>query len=90
MANRRFELFEYRQVLVRMRQGDSDRDIARAGLMGRKKLTPTLEPFRDQISSWSKPSFTGCPQRHWAMPDPYRFALRITAYDLSMRFRLDR
>lgn len=39
MANRRFELFEYRQVLVRMRQGDSDRDIARCGLMGRKKLT---------------------------------------------------
>jgi transposase len=39
MANRRFELFEYRQVLVRMRQGDSDRDIARGGLMGRKKLT---------------------------------------------------
>ena len=38
MANRRFELFEYRQVLVRMRQGDSDRDIARVGLMGRKKL----------------------------------------------------
>ncbi|RQQ69351.1 IS21 family transposase, partial [Burkholderia stagnalis] len=39
MANRRFEVFEYRQVLVRMRQGDSDRDIARGGLMGRKKLT---------------------------------------------------
>ncbi|MFP4897145.1 hypothetical protein [Paraburkholderia sp. EG304] len=39
MTNRRFELFEYRQVLVRMRQGDSDRDIARVGLMGRKKLT---------------------------------------------------
>ncbi len=38
MANRRFEVFEYRQVLVRMRQGDSDRDIARGGLMGRKKL----------------------------------------------------
>ena len=91
MANRRFELFEYRQVLVRMRQGDSERDIARAGLMGRKKLTAvrrtaqelgwldpgqplpqdtviagqfgrtphlpstcvsTLEPFREQISSW--------------------------------------
>ena len=30
-------MFEYRQVLVRMRQGDSDRDIARSGLMGRKK-----------------------------------------------------
>jgi hypothetical protein len=39
MPNRRFELFEYRHVPVRMRQGDSDRDIARGGLMGRKKLT---------------------------------------------------
>ncbi len=38
MSNRRFEVFEYRQVLVRMRQGDSDRDIAGAQLMGRSKL----------------------------------------------------
>ncbi|MGF6759676.1 transposase [Paraburkholderia sp. GAS42] len=38
MSNRRFEVFEYRQVLVRMRQGDSDRDIASAHLMGRSKL----------------------------------------------------
>ncbi|MFM0414776.1 hypothetical protein PQQ69_10305 [Paraburkholderia aromaticivorans] len=38
MTNRRFELLEYRQVLVRMRQGDSDRDIGRNGLMGLKKL----------------------------------------------------
>jgi hypothetical protein len=38
MSNRRFEVFEYRQVLVRMRQGDSDRDIAGAHLMGRGKL----------------------------------------------------
>jgi transposase len=30
-------MFQYRQVLVHMRQGDSDRDIARARLMGRKK-----------------------------------------------------
>ena len=37
MANRRFEMYEYRQVLVRMRQGDSDRGIRRAGLMGRDK-----------------------------------------------------
>lgn len=35
MANQSFELFEYRQLLVRMRQGDSDRDIACARLMGR-------------------------------------------------------
>jgi hypothetical protein len=31
-------MFEYRQVLVRLRQGDSDRDIARSGLMGRPKV----------------------------------------------------
>jgi hypothetical protein len=30
-------MFQYRQVLVRMRQGDSDRDIKRARLMGRPK-----------------------------------------------------
>jgi Integrase core domain len=38
MSNRRFEVFEYRQVLARMRQGDSDRDIASSHLMGRSKL----------------------------------------------------
>ncbi len=31
-------MYQYRQVLARMRQGDSDRDIARSQLMGRKKL----------------------------------------------------
>jgi hypothetical protein len=31
-------MFQYRQVLVRLRQGDSDRDIARARLMGRPKV----------------------------------------------------
>ena len=38
MSNRRFEMFEIRTVLVRLRRGDSDRAIARAGLMGRNKL----------------------------------------------------
>ena len=38
MANRRFEVFEYRQVLTRMRLGDTDRAIARVGLMGRRKV----------------------------------------------------
>jgi hypothetical protein len=37
MARRRIEMFQYRQVLLRLRQGDSERDIARAGLMGRRK-----------------------------------------------------
>lgn len=36
MANRRIEMIEYRQVLVRMRMGASDRDVERAGLVGRR------------------------------------------------------
>jgi hypothetical protein len=31
-------MFQYRAVLVRLRQGDSDRDIARSRLMGRPKV----------------------------------------------------
>ena len=31
-------MFQYRQVLVRLRAGDSERDLARCGLMGREKL----------------------------------------------------
>ena len=37
MANRRFEMFQYRQVIHRMRMGQSDRAIAKSGLMGRLK-----------------------------------------------------
>jgi len=37
MANRRFEMFQYRHILSRMRSGDSDRDLARAGAIGRRK-----------------------------------------------------
>ena len=38
MSNRRFEMFTIRQILVWMRHGDTDRSIALAGLMGRRKL----------------------------------------------------
>jgi hypothetical protein len=31
-------MYQYRHALARMRQGDSDRDIARSKLMGRKKI----------------------------------------------------
>jgi transposase len=37
MANRRFEMYEYRQVIHRMRMGQSDRAIAKTKLMGRLK-----------------------------------------------------
>lgn len=37
MANRRIEMHDYRQVIHRMRQGQSDRAIAKTKLMGRLK-----------------------------------------------------
>jgi hypothetical protein len=39
MPNRRFEMHEIRQVVVQMRLGRTDRQIARAGLMGRRKAS---------------------------------------------------
>lgn len=38
MANRRIEVHEVRHVIVRMRAGDSDRQIQNAGVMGRRKI----------------------------------------------------
>ena len=35
-------MFHYRQVLVRLRAGDSVRELARSGLMGRDKLATLL------------------------------------------------
>ena len=37
MSNRKFEMYEIRQILVRMRQGDSDRSLSKSGLVGRRK-----------------------------------------------------
>lgn len=36
MIKRKIEMHHYRQALLRMRQGDSDRDISRSGLLGRR------------------------------------------------------
>jgi transposase len=38
VARRRNEMFQYRQVLARLRRGDSDREIARGTYMGRRQL----------------------------------------------------
>lgn len=37
MSNRRFEMYEYRQIIHRMRLGESNRAIAKSRLMGRRK-----------------------------------------------------
>ena len=53
MANQRFEMYQYRQVLVRMRLGESSRAIARSGLMGRTKVEVLREIAGDQ--GWLDP-----------------------------------
>ena len=45
VARRRFEMFQYRQALVRMRQGDSDREISAGKVMGRRKVSVHSEAF---------------------------------------------
>jgi hypothetical protein len=43
MANRRFEMHEHRHVIHSMRLGESDRGIAKSGLMGRLKCAQLRE-----------------------------------------------
>lgn len=43
MANRRIEMHQYRQVIHRMRLGQSDRAIARSKLIGRTKCAAVRE-----------------------------------------------
>ena len=48
-------MFQYRQVLVRMRQGDTDREIARAGLNDERRFvpsTPGRAGFRPSGAEW--------------------------------------
>lgn len=54
MANRRFEMFEIRHILVRMRQGDSDRALARSGLIGRSKAKALRLVAKDR--DWLDPA----------------------------------
>lgn len=61
-------MFQYRQVLVRLRQGDSDRDIARSRLMGRKKLGK-LRALAEQMG-WLDPA--------QPLPDDAALALTLT------------
>jgi hypothetical protein len=49
MSRRKFEMHHYRQALLRMRQGDSDRDIARSGLIGRR-TTASLRALASERS----------------------------------------
>ena len=46
MSRRKIEMHHYRQALMRMRQGDSDRDIAKSGLMGRRTAASPPQVLR--------------------------------------------
>lgn len=48
MANRRFEMYQYRHILVRMRLGETDRQIARSGLIGRRKAALVRDAAQQQ------------------------------------------
>ena len=37
MSNRRFEMYDYRQIIHRIRMGQTDREIARTKMIGRTK-----------------------------------------------------
>jgi transposase len=53
MTNRRFDVYQYRQILVRMRRGDSDRDIGRSKTMGRKKIAQVRQMAQER--GWLDP-----------------------------------
>lgn len=52
MARSSIEMHQHRQVLMRLRQGDSDRQISRSGLMGRAKAARFREFAREK--GWLK------------------------------------
>lgn len=52
-------MYQYRQVLMRMRQGDSDREIARSRIMGRRKVSAVREVATAR--SWLSSSTTPLP-----------------------------
>jgi hypothetical protein len=48
MTNRRFEMYEIRQIIARLRLGESDRDIARTQAVGRKTVANIRAKAREQ------------------------------------------
>jgi len=74
-------MFQFRQVLVRMRQGDTDRQIARSRLMGRRKATE----FRSAATrnGWLDPAspLPEDEQLHTVMGQPRRPSSTISSVE---------
>ena len=54
MANRTIQMYEYQQILYRLRQGQSIREIAKQGLAGRHKIA-AIEKIADD-NNWLDPN----------------------------------
>src|SRR5574344_1681073 len=48
MSNRRFEMYDYRQIIHRIRMGQTDREIARTKIIGRAKCSQIRAIARDK------------------------------------------
>jgi len=53
MSNRRFDMYQYRQIIFRLRQGESIRGIARTKLADRKKIRQIRQVAHEQ--GWLNP-----------------------------------
>lgn len=90
MANRRFEMYQYRHIINHMRLGQSDRAIAKAGLAGRDKChqirqlalkqgwLDTANPLPDDAALAK--AFTTCRQPRKSLPLVMPYAQEITAW----------
>jgi transposase len=81
MSNRSFDMYQYRQIIFRLRQGDSVRGIAQTKLADRKKLRQIRDiarqqgwlnierdlPTDEELSPWFKPQ-QKAPQQSAAAP----------------------
>lgn len=74
-------MFQYRQILARMRQGDTDRDIARARLMGRRKAAELREVAWER--KWLDPAtpLPGDGEIHAALGEARRAASTISSLE---------
>ena len=79
MANRRIEMFQYRHVIHRMRMGDSDRSIAKSGLIGRSKC--------GHPSEWSPSKRVGWPRSRCLMTNCWPRSSKPTGRPIPPTFR---
>ena len=77
MANRRFEMYEIRQIIARLRLGESDRDIARSQTAGRKTVAAVRK--RASTQGWFEAASSRSPSRWPITKVPARPASMIGA-----------